>query len=114
MLERPIEYSDFQKVDMRVGTVTRCEEFAGARSPAYKLWIDFGSEIGIKKTSAQVTDLYQADELVGNKVVAVVNLSPKQIGDFMSEVLVLGAVPADGKVVLLTPTFAANNGVRIG
>ena len=99
---------------MRVGTVTECEEFEGARNPAYKLWIDFGPEIGVKKTSAQVTDCYEVKDLIGKQVVAVVNFPPKQIGKFMSEVLVLGAVPTDHKVVLLNPNLAVENGTRIG
>lgn len=107
-----ISWSDFEKVEMRVGTVIEAAQFPEARIPAYKLTIDFGAETGIKKTSAQVTTLYSVDELVGKQVVAVVNFPKKQIGPFMSECLVLGAV--DGKdVTLLEPNQQVENGLRI-
>jgi tRNA-binding protein len=98
-----IEYSDFEKVDVRVGVITGVEDFPRARNPSYKLTIDFGPEIGVKRSSAQVTT-YTHDELRGMQVVAVVNFEPRNIAGFMSEVLVLGAADADGQVVLLTPT----------
>jgi tRNA-binding protein len=98
-----IEFSDFEKVDVRVGVVTDVEDFPRARNPSYKLTIDFGDEIGVKRSSAQVTT-YTHDELRGKQVIAVVNFEPRNIAGFMSEVLVLGAADADGQVVLLTPT----------
>ncbi|MBO0937108.1 tRNA-binding protein [Fibrella sp. HMF5335] len=110
----PLSWPDFLKVDMRVGTVLAAEPFPQARKPAYKLTIDFGPELGTKRTSAQVTTLYTPETLVGQQVVAVVNFPPKQIGPFMSECLVLGSVDAAGTVTLLTPNRPADNGLRIG
>ncbi len=114
MIEPQIEFKDFQKIDLRVGTITSAEQFVGARKPAIKIWIDFGEVIGVKKTSAQIADGYQPESLVGQQLVAVVNFAPKQIGDFMSEVLVLGVVPNNGPVVLLKPEREVSNGDRIG
>jgi tRNA-binding protein len=108
-----IAYNDFEKVEMRLGTIINAEVFAEARKPAYKLLIDFGPELGIKRSSAQITEHYTAAQLVGKQVVAVVNFPTKQIGPFMSECLVLGAVQADSSVVLLQPERAAANGLRI-
>ncbi len=109
-----LSWADFLKVDMRLGTIIAAEPFPQARKPAYKLTIDFGTEIGIKRTSAQITTLYQPDTLIGQQVIAVVNFPPKQIGPFMSECLVMGSVAADGTVTLLTTTQSAENGLRIG
>ena len=107
-----IEYSDFEKVDVRVGVITEVEDFPRARNPSYKLTIDFGPEIGVKRSSAQVTT-YAHEELRGMQVMAVVNFEPRNIAGFMSEVLVLGAPDADGQVVLLTPSREAVVGERM-
>ena len=106
-----ITWSDFEKIDIRIGTIEKVEHFEKAKKPAYQLWIDFG-ELGIKKTSAQLTERYAPADLMGKQVVAVVNFPPKQIADFMSECLVLGAV--EGKdVILLKPETEAKNGLAI-
>lgn len=98
-----ISFDDFLKVDVRVGEITRAEPYPEARRPAIKLWVNFGEELGEKKSSAQITVHYEPEELVGRKVMAVVNFPPRQIGKFMSEILVLGVPDADGEVVLLVP-----------
>lgn len=98
-----ITFDDFLKVDIRAGRVTRAEPYPEARKPAIKMWIDFGPEIGEKKTSAQVTAHYTSEALIGKQVMAVVNFPPRQIGRFMSEVLVLGVSDAEGGIVLLSP-----------
>ena len=108
-----ITFKDFEKIDMRVGEIIKAEPFKKANKPAYKLWIDFGNEIGIKKSSAQITDLYDIDDLVGKQIIAVINFPPKQIADFFSEVLVLG-VYGDNGVVLLKPDKKTKNGQKIG
>jgi tRNA-binding protein len=100
-------------VDMRVGVVTDAKEFPEARRPAYRLWIDFGP-LGVKRSSAQITAYYRPEDLVGRHVIAVVNFPPKQIGSFLSEVLVLGAYDAAGQVVLLQPERAVAPGAKIG
>jgi len=114
MIKPEITWNDFEKIDIRVGTIIDAQPFEKAKNPAYKLWIDFGSEIGIRKTSAQITVLYSIDDLIGKQIVAVVNFPPKQIADFMSECLVLGAVGNDKEVTLLTPGKAVENGLAIG
>lgn len=108
-----ITWDDFSKIDMRVGTIIETEDFAEARKPAYKLKIDFGEKIGIRKSSAQITKLYSKQELVGKKIIAVVNFPPKQIGPFISECLVLG-VYTDAGVELLKVADNAKNGDQIG
>ena len=108
-----ITFDDFLKVDVRVGTVLRAEPYPEARNPAIKLWIDFGAEIGEKKTSAQITAHYQPDTLVGRQVMAVVNFPPRQIGKFMSEVLVLGMPDENGEVVLVGPDHTVPVGGRL-
>ena len=108
-----ISFDDFLKVDIRLGTIVAAEAFPQARKPAYKLTIDFGPEIGVKKSSAQITQNYALDELVGLQVAAIVNFAPRQIGPFMSEVLTLGFPDADGEVVLIGPSRSAPNGGRL-
>jgi tRNA-binding protein len=107
-----IEFDDFARVDIRVGRVLRAEPFPKARKPAYKLWIDFG-ELGVRKSSAQITRHYEPESLIGRQVVAVVNFPPRQIADFMSEVLVLGLPDAEGEVVLLGPEREVPLGGRV-
>jgi tRNA-binding protein len=108
-----ITFPDFEKVDMRVGVVVDAQEFPEARRPAYKLWIDFGP-LGVKRSSARITRHYRTAELVGRRVVAVVNFPPRQIGPFVSEVLVLGAYDEAGEVILLHPDHAVTPGSKIG
>ena len=108
-----ITYDDFQAVDIRTGRITRAEPYPEARKPAIKLWVDFGGEIGEKRSSAQITVHYRPEELVGKQVLAVVNFPPRQIGKFMSEVLVLGLPDADGEVVLIGPDLDVPIGGRM-
>lgn len=108
-----ISYDDFLKVDIRVGRITAAETFPKARKPAYKLTIDFGPEIGVKRSSAQITTHYTLEELVGRQVLAVVNFPPRQIGPFMSEVLTLGLPDAAGEVVLIGPGSEVPLGGRL-
>ena len=108
-----ISFDDFLKVDIRVGVITRAEPFPEARKPAIKLWVDFGPEIGEKKSSAQITKHYEPDSLPGRKVLAVVNFPPRQIGKFMSEILVLGVPDDADEVVLLTPDLDVPVGGRM-
>ncbi|HMQ61509.1 MAG TPA: tRNA-binding protein [Flavilitoribacter sp.] len=111
-MEQNLTWPEFMKVDMRAGTILEAVVFEKARKPAYQLILDFG-ELGARKSSAQITKLYRPEELVGKQVIAVVNFPPKQIADFMSECLVLGAVGDDGEVTLLQPERPVENGTRI-
>ena len=108
-----VSFDDFMKIDIRLGEIVAVEDFPEARKPAWKLTIDFGDEIGIKKSSAQITDHYGKDDLMNRQVIAVVNFPPRQIGPFMSEVLTLGVGDEDGRVVLLGPDKPAPNGSRM-
>lgn len=108
-----LSMDEFMAVDVRVGTVVKAEPYPEARNPAIKIWVDFGDEIGVKKTSAQVTVHYTPETLVGRQVMAVVNFPPRQIGKFMSEVLVLGFPDKDGAIVLATPDKAVPQGGRL-
>lgn len=109
-----LTWNEFERTDMRVGTIIEINDFPEARKPAYQLTIDFGAEIGIRKSSAQITKRYQKEDLLNRQIVAVVNFPKKQIGKFMSECLVLGAVGEEGDVILLAPDFKIENGLRIG
>jgi tRNA-binding protein len=108
-----INYQDFEKVDVRVGEIVEVEDFPEARKPAYKLTIDFGAEIGIKRSSVQITKHYKKEELLGKLVIGVVNFPPKQIGPFVSEVLILGVPDENGDVVLLIPTKKVPKGGKM-
>lgn len=108
-----IDWDDFQKVDIRVGTIIAVEDFPEARQSAYKLTVDFGVQIGIKKSSAQITNLYTKESLLGKQILAVVNFPPKQIGPFMSQCLITGLHRPDGSVVLSTVDMALPNGARL-
>jgi tRNA-binding protein len=109
-----ITWSDFEKVEMHIGTIVQAMEFPEARKPAIKLIIDFGPEIGQRKSSAQITDFYSPESLLNTQVVAVTNFPPKQIGNWKSECLVLGAVDKDKRVTLLRPQQECENGLRVG
>ena len=113
MLQNLASWADFEKIEMRIGTITAVADFPTARKPAFQLTIDFG-DFGVLKSSAQITKRYSKESLLGKQIVAVVNFPPKQIGNFMSECLVLGAVGEDGDVILLEPDTSSNNGSRIG
>ncbi|MEQ8580033.1 MAG: tRNA-binding protein [Balneola sp.] len=110
---KEISWNDFEKVELRVGTITEVKDFPEARKPAYKLTVDFGKEIGIKKSSAQITDHYTKEALLGKQVLAVVNFPTKQIGPFMSECLVTGLPDSNGKVILVSPDQKVKNGERL-
>ena len=109
-----ISWNDFDKIEMRVGTIIEVNDFPKANKPAYQLTIDFGTEIGLRKSSAQITKQYSKEELVGKQIIAVVNFPKKQIADFMSECLVLGSVGEENDIVLLTSDIRVENGLRIG
>jgi len=111
---KEISWSEFEAVELRAGTIVDVEEFPEARKPAYKIMVDFGPEIGSRRSSAQVTNLYPADELIGKQVVGVVNFPPKQIGPMRSECLVTGFYREDGCVVLAVPEQAVPNGAKLG
>lgn len=110
---KAITWDDFEKVQLRVGTIVEVEQFPQAKRPAYKLKVDFGDEVGTRRASAQITDLYELDDLVGKQVVGVVNFPPKQVGPFMSECLITGFVQDDGSVVLTVPDKPVRNGLRL-
>ena len=113
-MDKNLSWDDFTKVDMRVGTVIEVNDFPMAKRPAYQLKIDFGAEIGVLKTSAQITKRYQKLDLIGMQLVAVVNFPKKQIANFMSECLVIGAVGEDNDISLLSPSLKTENGLRVG
>lgn len=108
-----ITYADFEKVDIRVGTILEVHDFPEARKPAYKLLIDFGSDIGTKRSSAQITKYYSKDDLLGKQVLAVINFPEKQIGPFFSQALTLGLPDEEGNVILVEPNLKAPNGARL-
>ena len=108
-----INWQDFAKIELRVGTIVQVDTFPEARKPAYKLSVDFGDAIGIRSSSAQITDLYRSEDLLGKQVLGVVNFPPKQIGPFMSECLVTGIVQDDGSVVLAVPDQPVSNGSKL-
>ncbi|HUZ65892.1 MAG TPA: tRNA-binding protein [Acetobacteraceae bacterium] len=112
-MTEPISYADFERVDIRTGTITDAKPFPEARKPAIKLWIDFGPEIGVKRSSAQLTVHYVPDRLIGRQICAVVNFPPRQIGPFVSEVLTLGMPDEDGAVVLVRPDLKIPDGGRL-
>ena len=108
-----ITWDDFSKIEIRIGTIVAVEDFPKARTPAYKLVVDFGAEIGMKKSSARITEIYSKDELLGKQVVGVVNFPAKQIGPFISECLITGFLRDDGAVVLAVPDQAVGNGAKL-
>ena len=109
-----ISWNDFEKIDIRTGTITEVKDFPKARKPAFQLWINFGDELGIKKSSAQITAHYKREDLLNKKIIAVVNFPPKQIADFISECLVLGVYDENNDVILIHPDKTVRNGQRIG
>ena len=113
VLKMIISFEDFSKVEICIGTIVEVKKFPEALKPAYKVWVDFGSDIGIQKTSAQITVHYQPEDLIGKQVAAVINFLPKQIGKFMSEILLLGFPDSDGEVVLIGVDYSIPNGGRL-
>lgn len=113
-MNNTITWSEFEAVELRVGTIIRTEEFPEARKPAYKLWVDFWPEIGIKQSSAEITVHYTREELIGKQIIGVMNFAPKQIGKFMSEFLCTGLYQDDGSVVLAIPERGVDNGAKLG
>lgn len=109
-----ITWQEFESVELRVGTIIRVEDFPEARKPAYKLWVDFGDNIGVKQSSAQITTHYSRDELIGKQIIWVVNFPPKQIGPFISEFLCTGFYREDGSVILAIPEREVQNGAKLG
>ncbi len=110
---KQISWNDFEQVELRTGTIIEVQDFPEARRPAYKITADFGDEIGIRKCSAQVTDLYTAEDLIGRKIIGVVNFPPKQIGPMMSQFLLTGFTQKDGSVVLAQPERPVDNGLKL-
>ena len=108
-----ISWQDFEKVELRAGTIVQVEDFPKARKPAYKIWVDLGDEVGVKRSSAQVTKSYSKEELLGKQVICVTNFPPKQVADFISEVLVTGFILPDGEVILAQSERAVPNGTRL-
>jgi tRNA-binding protein len=113
-MQNELTWTDFEKVEMRIGTIMAVNDFPEARNPAYQIKIDFGSAIGVRKTSAQITKKYTKEELVGKQIVAVINFPKKQIGTFMSECLLLGSIGDEKEVVLLSSDKPVENGLRVG
>lgn len=113
MMSETISWDDFQKVELKIGTVVRAEEFPEARKPAYKVWVDFGGDLGVKKSSAQITVHYKPEDLIGRQIVAVVNFPPMQIGPIKSEFLLTGFYDEDGAVVIAQPERPVPNGARL-
>lgn len=110
---KTINWNDFEQVDMRAGTIVQVEAFPEARKPAYKIWVDFGPELGIKKTSAQITALYRKEDLIGKQIIGVINFPPKQIGKFISEFLLTGFADVNGNIVIATTQNTVPNGSRL-
>ncbi len=108
-----ISWKQFESIEIRVGTITDVQDFPEARKPAYKVTVDFGAEIGIKKSSAQITDLYSKKDLMGKQIIGVINFAPKQIGPFISEFLITGFVQKNGEIVLAVPDKKSINGARL-
>ena len=108
-----IDYSDFLKIDIRVGTIVDAQPFPNAKKPAYQLWVDFGDEVGVKKTSAQITQNYKTTDLIGRQICGVVNFPPKQIANFMSEFLILGLNDSDNNITLIAPDQPVPNGGKL-
>jgi tRNA-binding protein len=108
-----LTWEQFEQVELRVGTIVRAEDFPKAKKTAYQLWIDLGEELGIKRSSAQITALYRKEELIGKQVLCVTNFPPRQVANFMSEVLTTGFVQENGEVILVVPERAVSNGIRL-